>query len=407
LLDLDKYIRPEVQEYINQNTGENLDRIAFKKSPFADISQKELLDQIEGKKKCKKKLSLWYNTEDIIYPSKISVEQTSSQASAVFKANLFKKIASSNKSNGIDLSGGFGVDTFFISRNFKHYIHCELDEELSAIAKHNFKKLGANNIECFNGDSIEFLNEYKGQLDLVYIDPARRSQGKKVFQFKDSIPNPIQYRELLLKKSKILVIKASPLLDISQSLKQFPELNRVYIISVNREVKELLLISDKKFDSQLGINCLELSQNGEIEFQKEFNPNLTNVNHFEQQDPKKHNFLYDAYPSIMKAGVFNQIGEIYKVDKIALNTHLYTSEKFIEEFPGRSFKIIEKLGFGDREFKKRYSKSTANLTVKNFNLKTEQIRKKYKISDGGDKHIFIFRNVDNKALAYICERIYF
>ncbi len=203
-------LHPEIQEYIIQNTGADITKLALQKNPFPEVDWILILNQIEARTKAKEKLPTWFATENIIYPSKISVEQTSSEKTASYKASL---IAGESL---IDLTGGYGVDDYYFSKKFKSITHCEINEELSAIVSNNFKKLQVENCVFHAGDSTHFLEETNQKFDWIYIDPSRRNDSKgKVFMLKDCLPNVPELLDFYFQKSDSILIKTAPLLDIS------------------------------------------------------------------------------------------------------------------------------------------------------------------------------------------------
>ncbi|MBT8307754.1 MAG: class I SAM-dependent methyltransferase, partial [Maribacter sp.] len=207
--------------------------VLLQKPVFDAISNRELAEQIEAKNKCKNKLPSWYNSEKIYYPNKLNIEQCSSEITAAYKTRIF-----SGKSL-VDLTGGLGVDSFYFSKKIKAVVHCEISKNLSEIAALNFKVLGAKNIRVEQIDGLEFIKNTSAKFDCIYLDPSRRSMNsKKVFMLSDCMPNVVPHLDLLLTKSKQVLIKTSPLLDISSGLNQLGKVKEVHIVAVNNEVKE-------------------------------------------------------------------------------------------------------------------------------------------------------------------------
>jgi hypothetical protein len=211
-LDL-KLLNPDIQKFINNNIDKNIAKLALQKNPFPEIEWITILNQIEAKTKSKDKLPHWFATKNIIYPSKISVEQTSSEKTAYYKSELV------SGESLIDLTGGFGVDDFYFAKKIKNVTHCEINAELSQIVKHNFEQLNVNNISCHTGDSLEILAKLNSKYDWIYIDPSRRNDAKgKVFMLKDCLPNVPEHLGFLFHYSDRILIKTAPLLDISAGL---------------------------------------------------------------------------------------------------------------------------------------------------------------------------------------------
>ena len=224
-------LKPEIQEFINSNLAVDISKLALKKNPFPDANWIEVLNQISAKKKVKDKLPTFFNTTNIIYPSKTSVEQTSSEQTALYKSTLV------SGDSLIDLTGGFGVDDYYFSKKMKLVIHCEINLELSEIVIHNFKLLAVNNIQCFTGDSEVILKDLSQKLSWIYIDPSRRNDVKgKVFMLKDCLPNVPDLLNFYFKFSENLLIKTAPILDISAGLSELQHVKSIHIVAVENEV---------------------------------------------------------------------------------------------------------------------------------------------------------------------------
>ena len=212
-MNLESLLQPEIQDFINKNLNEDSTKLALKKNPFPEVNYSVLINQIIAQKKAKEKLPTWFLLENIIYPEKISIEQTSSETTAKYKASLVsgKKM--------IDCSGGFGIDGYYFSKQFQSVIHCELNPDLSQIVKHNFEVLKATNIDCFHGDSTEILEQLNERFDCIYIDPSRRNDAKgKVFMLADCLPNVIDLQDFYYQFTNTILIKTAPILDLRAGL---------------------------------------------------------------------------------------------------------------------------------------------------------------------------------------------
>ena len=235
--------------------------VLLKKPLFEGISQKELAEQLEAKKKCKDKLPSWFNTPNIYYPNKLNIEQTSSEETAQYKASLV------DGKTLLDLTGGLGVDSYFFSKKIDTVLHCEINEELSEIAQHNFAVLGQENIVCIPEDGIDFLKQTDKTFDWVFVDPSRRN-GKigKVFLFKDCIPNLPEHLPFLFKKTENILVKASPLLDIKQGVEELNFVKEIHVVAINNEVKELLFVLKQDYQDKVTIKTINKTQNQEMVF---------------------------------------------------------------------------------------------------------------------------------------------
>ncbi|MAQ75408.1 MAG: SAM-dependent methyltransferase [Aquimarina sp.] len=382
----------EVQDFINDQVekGTDINKIILSGSPFNDISIQELAQQIQGKIIAKKKFTYLYKTDSIYYPPKLNLEQTSSQTTAEYKSTLVtgKKL--------IDITGGLGIDSYFFSKNFENIIHCEINSELSIIAKHNFTKLNAENISTQLEDGLKVL-ERTNDLDWIYIDPSRRNEVKgKVFFLKDCIPNVPEHLSTLFLKADNIIIKTSPLLDIKAGLEELSNVCEVHIVAVNNEVKELLWILKKNFDGQLQLRTVNItSTKNEI---YSFSPSDEQTTFAEYGLPEK--YLYEPNAAIMKSGGFMSIGRDYNLNKLHQHSHLYTNTKLID-FPGRVFKIQSVIPYHKKTIQK-LNISKANITTRNFPDPVFVLRKKLKIRDGGNDYLFFTTNRDNQRIVIHC-----
>ncbi|MFK7049393.1 hypothetical protein FLACOL_02294 [Flavobacterium columnare] len=387
-------LAPKVQEFIEDSIALNFTKVALMKNPFPEIPWNEILNQIASKAKAKEKLPSWYNQKNIIFPSKLSVEQTSSEATAHYKSSLI------SGKNLIDLTGGFGVDDYYFSKNFDHLIHCEIKTFLHEITKHNFNLLKINNIECHLGDSHETLKKLNQSFDWIYIDPSRRNDTKgKVFLLKDCLPNVPDFLAFYFQFTERILIKTAPILDISAGLNELKNVKEVHIVALQNEVKELLWIIEKNYNDNILIKAVNITkeENEVIEFtwgKENFNCNYS----------KPLFFLYEPNNAIMKSGAFDYICHLFPVKKLHPFSHLYTNTELIY-FPGRKFKIIETISYNKIDIKKHLEGKKANITTRNFPETVETIRKKWKIKEGGNLYTFFTTDLDNNKIILLCEKI--
>ncbi len=388
-------LHTEVQDYIfeKSNNTKDLAKLILAGSPFENVSIQELAQQINGRSKAKKKIPLWYQTRGIYYPPTLNLEQTSSEATAIYKSNLVFG------DTLIDLTGGLGIDDYYFSKTMKNVIHCELNGELSKIAAHNFKILGADNIKLYADDGLKVL-ESLDAVDWIYIDPSRRNDHKgKVFFLEDCLPDVPSHLDFLFSKTNNILIKTSPLLDIQSGLNSLQCVKEIHVIAINNEVKELLWILEKNSNHDVTVKTANINKGTKQEFSftlKEENVNTSNLSL-----PKK--YIYEPNASIMKAGGFQSISNFYRLEKLHQNSHLYTSDIFIE-FPGRSFEIQSVLPYQKQTLKKE-NITKANITTRNFPETVSEIRKKFKIMDGGDLYLFFTTNYESKKIVLVCKKI--
>ena len=350
-----------------------------------------MIQQIESRKKSKNKLPSWYQAKQIYYPPKLNIEQSSSEITAKYKASIINggKIA--------DITGGFGIDSYYFSNTFKKVQHFELNQCLSEITAHNFSILNKNNIQCFAEDGLN--NVLKEQYDVIYADPSRRHESKgKVFFLKDCEPNIPFHLTALLKNSKKLLIKTSPMLDISVGLHELQFVSEIHIIAVNNEVKELLWLIIPNFIGIPHIKTININN----DHKDVFNFNLNDTFEVDYTNPKK--YLYEPNAAIMKSGAFNLIPERYQVQKLHKHSHLYTNDELIS-FPGRQFIINKVTPYQKKYLKEFFNIEKANISIRNFPESVAFLRKKLRIKDGGDLFLFFTTTEGNKKIILSCTKV--
>nr|WP_314838647.1 class I SAM-dependent methyltransferase [uncultured Flavobacterium sp.] len=389
-----KILDSDIQLFINNNLDKNIAQLALQKNPFDSVDWIQIINQIEAKAKAKDKLPTWFSTALIYYPSKISVEQTSSEKTAAYKASL------THGTSLIDLTGGFGVDDYYFSKTFKDVAHCEINTELSQIAKHNFNQLNCNTITCYSGDSNETLKNINKDWDWIYIDPSRRNDAKgKVFMLKDCLPNVPENLDFYFQKTNSILIKTAPLLDITAGLSELKCVKSIHIVALENEVKELLWELHKEYSGVTTIKSVNLNKNEIENFDFVWNDNSQIATYSEPQK-----YLYEANSAIMKSGGFDAVSAFYKVNKLHKHSHLYTSNEQIP-FPGRTFQIRKSFPYSKNEMKIQLENKKANITIRNFPDTVEKIRKKWKIKDGGDTYCFFTIDENNDKIVLLCDKI--
>ncbi|MFB9076452.1 class I SAM-dependent methyltransferase [Flavobacterium procerum] len=387
-------LHPDIQEFIIQNTGADITKLALQKNPFPEVEWISILNQIEARSKAKDKLPTWFTASNIIFPSKISVEQTSSEKTAAYKSSLI-----SGKTL-IDLTGGFGVDDYYFAKNFKVVAHCEINEELSEIVKHNFQQLQSKNIFCYPVDSINILHESETKWDWIYIDPSRRNDAKgKVFMLKDCLPNVPDLLDFYLEKANSILIKTAPILDISAGLSELKFVKNIHIVALDNEVKELLFEIHKNYSGQVSIKTVNILKEKTENFEFVLGNDSTCVSY---SLPQK--YLYEPNAAVMKSGGFEEISSFFEIDKLHKHSHLYTSETLID-FPGRRFEIQKMIPYSKSEMKNEFANKQANITTRNFPETVENIRKKWKIKNGGNLYCFFTTDVKDNKIVLICSKI--
>ncbi|MFM6976947.1 MAG: THUMP-like domain-containing protein [Sphingobacteriaceae bacterium] len=385
----------QVQQYIQENLNTDMAKLVFKKSPFAGISTKELAEQIAGKKAAEKKLPAWFNTPGIYFPPKIAIEQSSSAQTALYKSKIVPAQLV------IDLTGGMGVDSLYFAKQAKQLVHVEQQSELSAIAAHNSKILGVDNIEFISATAENYLKTTKNTWDLIYLDPSRRIASQKVFKLSDCEPNIVALQSELLQRSPYVLVKTAPLLDIRSGLSELHKVREIQVISLNNEMKELLWLLDASFEgSEPNIKCISLTATGEKSFS--FKLSIEKALQLPSYSAVQQ-FLYEPDAAWLKAGCFKLITQQYQLGKLHQHTHLYTSDNLKSEFPGKQFKVINVWPY--KEFIQQNHINKANVISRNFPLTVEELKKKHAIKDGGDIYLFFCTNHRNELSVIQAERI--
>jgi 16S rRNA G966 N2-methylase RsmD len=370
----------DVQTYISKNLNADVSRISLSKSPFAGVSAAELANQIAAKKKSEKKLPTWYKQDGVMFPTTLSIEQTSSEETAIYKQNLLKGTSL------IDITAGFGVDSFYFAKRLKEVYSCEINEALSATSAHNAKLLGVNNINFLATDGLAFLSNTKSNFDVIYVDPARRGTSGKVFKLAECEPNVVAHLDLMFEKSPRIIVKTSPLLDIQAGLVELRNVSEIHIVSVKNECKELLWVLDRDFNGETQLFCVTL--NDEVKTLSFGLSELKAKTTLAQTLPN--GYLYEPDVAVMKSGAFELIAEKFDLQKLAAQSHLYFSNRVTKEFPGRIFEI--KALLKPNELKR--NALAGNVIVRNFPEKAENLVKKYKIAPSKNDFL-IFTNTLN------------
>ncbi|MFV0538783.1 MAG: THUMP-like domain-containing protein [Dysgonomonas sp.] len=385
-----------LNEFVKEHENDDIRVLALRATQYPEIDMQLAIRQITGRRIAKEKKPSWYINENILYPKHLSLEQSSSEKTACYKATLV------NGDSMVDLTGGMGVDFSFLAKKFKQAVYVEQQAELTEIAVHNFKELGLTNVIVKNEEALSYLLDTP-PIDLIYIDPARRDTvGRKTVGIEDCTPNILELESLLEEKGKQTMIKLSPMLDISLALKSLSNISDVHIISYNNECKELLFIK-KETDIETFYHCVNI--------QKEKTDILSFTRDQEEETaisykPQIGQYLYEPNSSIMKAGAYKYLSTYYNIDKIHPNSHLYTSDSLISDFQGRSF-IIENICSLNKKEVKQYlgNIKQANITTRNFPLSVQELRKRTGLKEGGDIYIFATTLADEKKVLIICKKI--
>lgn len=401
-------INEQTWEFIRQHANDDVRKLALQGAKDAEVDLPMALQQIAGRQTAKKKLPAWAATDAVVYPPHLNMEQCSSEQTARYKASLI----TSKGDTYVDLTGGFGVDFYWMSQGFKHRYYIEQNAELCAIAEHNFQVLGlACSVCCC--DTATFLADMP-HADIVFLDPARRNEhGGRTYDIRDCTPNVLELLPLLLEKANKIILKLSPMFDWRKAVNDLKYVSEVHIVSVANECKELLLVLQQQVTDSPTITCVNDDSVFKVVSSKETDGfpagNQWFLSRKPMVSPQETNvteYLYEPNASIMKAGCFAEIEQQYPARQLSTNSHLFLSSVEIADFPGRRFQIQSVSSMNKQELKSSLSEiKQANIAVRNFPLSVEQLRKKLRLKDGGDIYIFATTVGNNQHMLYICRKI--
>ncbi len=381
--------------FIREHTGDDVRQLALQAARYPLVDMRVAATQIEGRRLAAAKLPAWAATDGVMYPVRLSMEQCSSEATAQYKASLV------GGSRLADLTGGFGIDCSYMSERFDEATYIERNDELCRIARHNFGLLGLP-IRVVNGNSAEVLPSMPVQ-DWIFLDPARRDGvGNKVVALSDCEPDVCQLEKLLLQKAVRVMVKCSPMLDISLAISQLTSVREVHVVSIGNECKELLLILGGTTGHGIEVRTVNFQGSGVQTFDYALEEEQAASCSYTSTVGR---YLYEPNSSMMKAGCFRLPAGRYGLQKLHRNTHLYTSDTLVPDFPGRVFEVKNIDGFGKNELKLLSSElKKANIAVRNFPERPEALRKRLKLADGGDVYLFATTLADEKRVIIRCEK---
>lgn len=380
--------------FISNHLNQPIHEVALLLSKRPNLNKNFILNQINGRQKVLEKLPEFAKNSAIEYPTPISLEQCSSEKTALFKASIV------NGKKLLDLTGGFGVDAYYFSKKFNSVTYVEQNETLFKLVSSNFRKLGAENITTYFNSAEKFLATNQQFFDIIYIDPARRCLTKKMFLLEDCSPSVLGLLPKLFEISPAVLIKTSPMLDIKKAISQLKFVSKVIVLSVKNECKEVLYLLEKKPINFIKINTVNIDTTSEL-FSFTFEEEETVISTY--SGPK--NYLYEPNSSIMKAGGFKTIASKFSINKISPNSHLYTSNSSIKNFPGRCFNIKNVMPYQPKLFITLGIKK-ANISCRNFIENVVLVKKRLKIKDGGEIYIFATTLDNNKPYLIVCEKNY-
>ena len=400
----------DTKQFIADHLHDDVSELALKyRNAKVDLTL--ALRQIEARQLLQKKVPSWSENDELLFPARISIEQCSSEATAQYKASLMHGVSFA------DLTGGLGVDCFFISQHFEHTDYVEANPELCELARHNFAIPSASerrdldnptlasgasaawgsetlpivtgvsktrDLTIYNESAEDYLH-HCGPLDALFIDPARRDvYGRKTVSITDCTPNVVELQELMLQKARRVMIKLSPMLDISQALKELHHVKEIHVVAVENECKELLFILEPDFDGEPVFTCVNLqTEQPSVQFTQEEEKVATL-----QLAKEPARYLYEPNAAIMKGGCYRLLTLRFDIQKLHRNSHLYTSVDLVENFPGRIFEIDDWAVYGKKATTLLDGVDKASIAIRNFPITVAELRKKLRIGDGDQVYLF-------------------
>jgi hypothetical protein len=375
----------EEQDFIQLHADQDPHQIALSGKKYPNFDLGKLASQIQARQKLARKLPFWVSHANLFFPASISLEQASSEVTANFKANIVH-------GNVLDASGGMGVDSAAFAKKANQVVYVERQQDLKEITAYNHAQLGCKNIQHVLGDGLVYLNQATTTFDFIYLDPARRNaKGDKVLLFKDCEPNVLDFLPMIQDKSQLL-LKTSPLLDLDRAIFELNGVDKIWIVCVKNEVKEILFLKSKDATQNPLIEVIELNLKNSLLFSGTLETEKSKQTNFGPMS----NFLYEPHPGLLKAGFFKSV-ETESIFKLNSNTHLYSSKELDTKFPGKSFRVIERGPLDIGWLKKHLPNNKVNISTRNFPGKPDDLRKKLKLGEGGDFTLFGYRNYQNKV----------
>ena len=395
-------ITETLRKFISDHAGDDLSVLLLSASRYKDVDVKAAVEQIKARSRIKDKLLSWYKDDRLFFPSTLAAEQCSSEITALYKQRIIK-----SEDRLCDLTGGLGVDAYFFSQKAMYVIYVEKNEAYCDAARYNMDMLGASGVRVINADAndlVENDDSRVSDINVFYIDPARRGVGnKRLFSISDCEPDMSKIWPMLQEKRCRVIVKLSPMLDITQVLTQLPGVSEIHLVSVKNECKELLVISgsivDENFNTQ--ISCANYTSGGEEQlFRFRLSEERSASVCFAKSVGR---YLYEPNSSILKAGAYKSVSLRFELEKLHVSSHLYTSNRFVSSFPGRIFEVEDVFPFGSRICKELMSEiPQANISVRNFPLSVDDLRKRMRVVDGGDVYLFATTLSDNKKVIIKC-----
>lgn len=387
------------RDFIESHLKDDVRQLALHKFPD-DVDKVLVLNQIEARQLLSKKVPTWASNPDLLFPRHLSIEQCSSELTAKYKSSIIE-----GGDTFVDLTGGLGVDSYFLSEKFKTSYYVENQKELCDLAEHNFAVLGRK-IAIVNSDAETFLNQNL-KFDLIFIDPARRDiYNRKMVSLHDCSPDVVDLVETHGRASlhgTTMLIKLSPMLDISMIINELSNISEIHIVSVKNECKEVLVLLRPDYNGEIMIHCVDVGTRRATSLKYAINDESAAIPTFATTIRK---YLYEPNASIMKSGAFKLISQRFGIDKLHINSHLYTSDNLIPDFPGRVFEVVGFAPFNKKVKKELLNDITeASVAVRNFPLSANEMRKALNLKESDENFVFGTTMMGEKKVVILCKKV--
>lgn len=401
-MDIKKLSEKAVQDFILGNKSVDIKKLALEPIPFDGELRTQILQQIQSHQKAKDKLESWATRKGIIFPNPDLVEQASSDSTAKYKAGIYPQNQYPHNFF-IDLTAGLGSDSLAFSEKFTSGLCIEADPTHASLLEYNLKILSNKKIDILNGYAEELINSLPNA-DLIYIDPQRRntsqngSNKRGIFNFSETSPNILELLPTLKEKSSFIMIKSSPFLDIYEGLRQLGNVQDVHVVESQGQCKEVLYVINQR-ESGKPVKLTSANCDHEVVFQ-------SSLEELHDATPDYHpplGYLFEPGPALMKSGQHILYAIEHQLKKLAPMTHLYTSEHPIPSNMGRSFEVLDVLPVKKKEVHAALETPKANISVRNFPMKPEELRKKLELKDGGEFTLFGTTLFNNEKKIILCK----
>lgn len=385
-------------EFARTHENEDPSALMLKGAPEG-IDARAAAAQIRSRQKARSKLPRWHAAEGIVFPPPLSMEQASSQIAAAYKVRLLEEDPPGDDEVLVDLTGGAGVDALAFADAFPGVIYVERDAELCRAFARNALRLTSRPPEVVNAEAETFLRDFRGRATF-YLDPARRDPAqRRVFGFEDSSPDVVALLPLLRERARRVLVKASPMIDLSEAARLLGRVSAVHVVSIGGDCREVLFLLDFTASAQPAVRAIELDEGGTV-YAFDFDPREERTAQCDMGTLER--YLYDPGPAIRKAGAFKTVAGRFGLSKLAPNTHLYTADRLVADFPGRVFEVDSLTG---KALRRAMSGAAANVMVRNHPLSAEALKRRYKVRDGGERWLIGFRDVVGRAKVVAARRV--